>query len=106
MVGLNVIANHLDSFKRTVGPGAPAIDYAGFTGGYYKWKTYTNLSYQVGPALAGLRWRYLSSAEAQDYLVTPCTSRALLRRHSVLPSLRLLFDLAGERDAAGSRRHR
>jgi outer membrane receptor protein involved in Fe transport len=74
---LNVIANYLDSFKRRVAPGSPSIDYAGFAGGYYKWKIFTNASYQVGPVLAGVRWRHLTGATPQDYLVSPCAATAV-----------------------------
>jgi len=74
VLGLNVIVNYLDSFRRQVGPGAPELEYVGFAGGYYRWKTYTNLSYQVGPAVAGLRWRHLPSVRPQDYLVSACKS--------------------------------
>jgi outer membrane receptor protein involved in Fe transport len=73
-VGLNTIVNYLDSFTRRVGPGAPTLQYAGFNGGYFRWKTFTDLSYSVGGATLGLRWRYLSPTKTQDYLVTPCTS--------------------------------
>ncbi|MEH3105774.1 MAG: TonB-dependent receptor [Sphingomonas fennica] len=71
---LNVVANYLDQFDRRVAPGAPTIDYAGFAGGYFRWKLFTTGSYQLGPVLAGLRWRHLTSATAQDYLVSRCTT--------------------------------
>jgi iron complex outermembrane recepter protein len=74
MVGLNIIVNYLDSFDRQVGPGAPSLSYVGFAGGYYRWKSYTNLTYQVGPAMAGLRWHHLPSVKPQDYLVSSCTT--------------------------------
>jgi outer membrane receptor protein involved in Fe transport len=74
IAGVNLVVNYLDSFKRRVGPGAPEIDYTGFAGGYYEWKSYMNFTYAVGPAAAGLRWRHLPSVKAQDYLVAPCTA--------------------------------
>ncbi|MEJ0037706.1 MAG: TonB-dependent receptor [Gammaproteobacteria bacterium] len=73
-VGVNLVVNYLDSFKRKVGPGAPEIDYTGFAGGYYEWKSYLNFTYQMGPVGGGLRWRHLPSVKAQDYLVAPCTA--------------------------------
>ncbi|MDB5684974.1 MAG: hypothetical protein JWM75_2672, partial [Sphingomonas bacterium] len=74
---LNVVANYLDSFKRRVAPGSPSIDYAGFSGGYFKWKIFTSASYQVGGVLAGLRWRHLTPTQATDYLVSPCAANAI-----------------------------
>ena len=74
VAGVNLVVNYLDSFKRQVGPGAPSLDYTGFAGGYYEWKSYMNFTYAVGPAAGGLRWRHLPSVKPQDYLVAPCTS--------------------------------
>ncbi|MBX5461851.1 MAG: TonB-dependent receptor [Steroidobacteraceae bacterium] len=74
VAGVDLVVNYLDSFKRRVGPGAPLLDYAGFAGGYYEWKSYTNFSYTVGDLATGLRWRHLPSVRAQDYLVAPCTA--------------------------------
>jgi iron complex outermembrane receptor protein len=74
VAGVNLVVNYLDSFKRRVGPGAPLLDYTGFAGGYYEWKSYINFSYAVGPVAGGLRWRHLPSVKAQDYLVAPCTA--------------------------------
>jgi iron complex outermembrane receptor protein len=74
VAGVNLVVNYLDSFKRRVGPGAPLLDYKGFAGGYYEWKSYLNFSYAVGPVAGGLRWRHLPSVKAQDYLVAPCTA--------------------------------
>lgn len=74
IAGVNLVVNYLDSFKRRVGPGAPSLDYTGFAGGYYEWKSYMNFSYAVGPVSGGLRWRHLPSVKAQDYLVAPCTA--------------------------------
>ena len=74
VAGVNLVVNYLDSFKRRVGPGAPLLDYTGFAGGYYEWKSYMNFTYAVGPASAGLRWRHLPSVKPQDYLVAPCTA--------------------------------
>lgn len=74
VAGVDLIVNYLDTFKRRVGPGAPLLDYTGFAGGYFDWKSYTNFSYSVGPLATGLRWRYLPSVKPQDYLVAPCTA--------------------------------
>ena len=74
---LNAVANYLDYFKRRVAPGSPSIDYAGFAGGYFKWKLFTSASYQVGPVLGGLRWRHMTGVKPQDYLVSPCAATAL-----------------------------
>jgi len=74
VAGVNVVMNYLDSFKRRVGPGAPLLDYTGFAGGYYEWKSFTTFSYATGPVAGGLRWRHLPSVKAQDYLVAPCTA--------------------------------
>lgn len=90
-VGLNGIVNYLDSFKRQVGPGAPTLDYAGYTGGYFRWKTYTTLSYSLRGAEIGLRWKYLSPAKTQDYIVTACKSTTCF---ADTPSYNL-FDLYG-----------
>jgi outer membrane receptor protein involved in Fe transport len=73
-VGLSAIVNYLDSFTRQVGPGAPKLEYAGFTGGYFRWKTFTDLSYSLEGATVGTRWRHLPSVTPQDYLVSPCTA--------------------------------
>jgi iron complex outermembrane recepter protein len=73
---LNMVVNRLDSFERRVAPGAPDIEYAGFAGGYFEWKTYTNVAYAWGDAMAGLRWRHLSGVKPQDYLVAPCSPTA------------------------------
>ncbi len=73
-VGINANVNYLDSFKRKVGPGAPTLEYAGFNGGYFRWKSFTDVSYTLGDAVLGLRWRYLAPTKTQDYLVTPCTA--------------------------------
>lgn len=85
------IVNYLDSFVRQVGPGAPEIDYAGYTGGYFRWKTLTNLSYSLEQATIGLRWRHLDGAKTQDYIVTPCPPTAT-RCFANTPSYDL-FDL-------------
>jgi iron complex outermembrane receptor protein len=74
IAGVNLVVNYLDSFKRRVGPGAPLLDYTGFAGGYYEWKSYMNFTYAVGPVGGGLRWRHLPSVKPQDYLVAPCTA--------------------------------
>ncbi|MEJ1964875.1 MAG: TonB-dependent receptor [Gammaproteobacteria bacterium] len=74
VAGVNLVVNYLDSFKRRVGPGAPELDYTGFAGGYYEWKSYMNFTYAVGPVSGGLRWRHLPSVKPQDYLVAPCTA--------------------------------
>lgn len=71
-MGVNTMVNYLDSFTRRVGPGAPTLEYAGFNGGYFRWKTFTDISYTLGDGTLGLRWRYLSPTKTQDYLVTPC----------------------------------
>ena len=76
-LGVGTVINYLDEFTRRVAPGAPDIDYAGFAGGYYDWKAFSSVSYAVGPAAAGVRWRHLSSAKAQDYLVAPCSPTAV-----------------------------
>jgi iron complex outermembrane recepter protein len=74
VAGVNLVVNYLDSFKRRVGPGAPLLDYTGFAGGYYEWKSYMNFTYAVGPVSGGLRWRHLPGVKPQDYLVAPCTA--------------------------------
>jgi len=74
VAGINLVVNYLDSFKRRVGPGAPTLDYTGFAGGYYEWKSYLNLTYGLGPVTGGLRWRHLPEVKPQDYLVAPCTA--------------------------------
>jgi len=70
--GISTVVNYLDSFTRRVGPGAPTLEYAGYTGGYFRWKSFSDFSYTVDGAQLGLRWRHLSKAKTQDYLVTPC----------------------------------
>ncbi len=76
-LGVNTVINYLDEFTRRVAPGAPDIDYAGFAGGYYEWKMFSGVNYTVGPVAGGVRWRHLSSAKAQDYLVAPCSPTAV-----------------------------
>ena len=73
-LGINAVVNYLDSFTRRVGPGAPTLEYAGYTGGYFRWKSFSDFSYTLGVAQLGLRWRHLDKAKTQDYLVTPCKS--------------------------------
>jgi len=58
-IGLNVVANYLDSFKRTLAPGFPELDYAGKNGGYFEWKTFTTLTYDIAPVNVGIRHRFL-----------------------------------------------
>lgn len=73
---VNTVLNYLDTFKRRVAPGTPDIEYAGFAGGYFDYKAYTNVAYAWGDALVGMRWRHLSSVKPQDYLVAPCSPEA------------------------------
>ncbi|MET0280334.1 MAG: TonB-dependent receptor [Steroidobacteraceae bacterium] len=72
--GVSTVINYLDSFKRRVGPGAPLLDYVGFAGGYYEYKTFTTFSYQWAALDGGVRWRHLPSVKPQDYLVAPCSA--------------------------------
>jgi len=60
-LGLNVVANYLDSFKQSLASGFPFIEYAGTTGGYFRWKTFTTLSYKLEQVGIGVRHRFLSS---------------------------------------------
>jgi len=72
-LGFNLIANYLDSFKRSVAPGARWYEYADSTGGYFKQKWYTTLSYDLAPVQFGLRWRYVDSVRDSTRVITPCT---------------------------------
>lgn len=76
-LGVNTVINYLDTFTRRVAPGSPDIDYTGFSGGYYEWKTFTGVGYAVGPVAGGFRWRHLSGAKPQDYLVSSCSPTAI-----------------------------
>jgi len=76
-LGVGTVVNYLDEFTRRVAPGAPDIDYAGFSGGYYKWKAFSSLSYGIGQFAGGVRWRHLSDAKATDYLVSACSPTAV-----------------------------
>lgn len=64
-IGLNVVANYLDTFKRTLAPGFPELEYAGTVGGYFKWKTYTTLTYDISHFVIGVRHRFLDSVDTE-----------------------------------------
>lgn len=63
-IGLNLLVNYLDSFERQLAPGFPTLDYAGTNGGYFRWKTFTTLSYEWNGIDAGLRHRFFSAVAA------------------------------------------
>jgi len=61
MLRLDVVASYLDTFKRSLAPGFPELEYADTPGGYFEWKTYSTLSYDFAGAVVGLRHRFLDS---------------------------------------------
>jgi len=70
-VGLNVVVNYLDSFKISQAPGSPFFEYAGATGGYFRWKTFTTLSYTIGDVLVGVRHHFLGGVDDSSCRTLP-----------------------------------
>ncbi len=90
-IAINSAVSYLDTFKIQALPGAPTYDYAGSigvgvdaTGGiaHPKWKAITSLTYTLGQASLGLRWRYLDSMINSAKVVSPAsTTRGVAAYH-------------------------
>ena len=79
--GVNILANHLRSFRIQTAPGADALEYAGHSGGgfgqqgaYFSWKLFTNFTYSVGDAVLGLRWQHLSAVRNVAKVTAPAST--------------------------------
>lgn len=81
----NVAFNYLQFYDVVNAPGAPVVHYADTIGGslgsppygaQFKWKLYSTLGYNVGPATVSLGWRHLPSVQ-NIALATNPNSKAL-----------------------------
>jgi outer membrane receptor protein involved in Fe transport len=82
-IAFNSAVSYLDSFKIQALPGATTYDYAGTIGtgvestagtAHPKWKAVTSLSYSIGGASLGLRWRYIDKMGASARVVSPTST--------------------------------
>jgi iron complex outermembrane recepter protein len=72
-VNLSAVANYLETFKRSAAPGLPFLEYAGTTGGYFKWKTFTTLSFSTDTFTIGARHRYLDGTRDSSTIANPAS---------------------------------
>ena len=66
-VALNFVGSYLDSYKRAVNPTAPFIEQADTTGGFFRFRGNTSLSYSAAAYSIGLRWRHFDSVHDVSY---------------------------------------
>jgi outer membrane receptor protein involved in Fe transport len=75
-LSVNFLGTWLDKFVIQTFGSAPALDFAGSTQGSItnsvlpKWKSVTSLTYRLGSASLGLRWRYLASVHDVSHVTT------------------------------------
>jgi outer membrane receptor protein involved in Fe transport len=84
---LNSQLNHIFSYQQQVAPGQPQLEYAGHTG-YYDWRLFNTLSYQVGAVNVGLRWQRMSAVEALAKVTSPTSTNPDISAYDY-------FDLTG-----------
>ncbi len=103
-IALNAAVSYTDSFKVQALPGAPTYDYAGSIGtgvestagtAHPTWKSITSLTYSVGGASIGMRWRYIDSMIASAKVVSPASTARGVDAYNVF-DLNLRFE-AGEK---------
>jgi outer membrane receptor protein involved in Fe transport len=75
---LNLVANFTDSYRVQLLPGSAWQEYAGAIDGTQgaglplpDWKLLTTLTYSVGPAELGVRWRHLPSMKDVTSVTRP-----------------------------------
>jgi iron complex outermembrane receptor protein len=78
-LGFHVSGTWLMSYKLQSAPGAAIFDYSGTgstggtTGSYYRYRTLSGLSYDIGPASVELDWTHLPSIKNTVAASTPTT---------------------------------
>ncbi|WP_056531217.1 TonB-dependent receptor domain-containing protein [Sphingomonas sp. Leaf339] len=91
-IALNSAVSYTDSFKIQALPGAPTYDYAGSIGtgvesvagtAHPRWKSITSLTYSLGGASLGMRWRYISSMKASARVVSPTSTTRGVDKYNV-----------------------
>jgi outer membrane receptor protein involved in Fe transport len=96
-LAFNLIGNYLTQMEVELLPGDPFRNLRGSIGdqsitnvgnAFAKWKTFSTLSYSVGPAEASLRWRYIGGMIDQS-----CIGRATCT--AVSPGATSYYDLTG-----------
>ncbi|MGI4878849.1 MAG: TonB-dependent receptor domain-containing protein [Janthinobacterium lividum] len=82
-VSLNVVGNYLNSYKSAPLEVLAEQEYAGTFGpsnenglqsGQYRWKTFTSLTYGVGPATLTLQWQHLPSIKPVEAVLNPTST--------------------------------
>lgn len=80
-IHVNVATSYVSKFDVQNLPDSPTLEYAGTTGNNVlprgaipEWKGTTTLTYQLGPANLGVRWRYIDSVEDGSIATTPDTT--------------------------------
>jgi iron complex outermembrane receptor protein len=91
-IALNTAVSYLESFKIQALPGAPSYDYAGSIGtgvettaglAHPEWKSVTSLTYSLGGASLGLRWRYIDSMISSAKVVNPASTTRGVKAYNV-----------------------
>lgn len=100
---LNAAVSFLDHYRVQILPGAPFVEYAGTIDGTQaavtppiglplpKYKIFGNLSYSVGPATLGFRWRHLPSMRDVTSVTRPASPAPGVPSYDI-------FDLNGRWD--------
>jgi outer membrane receptor protein involved in Fe transport len=82
-LSLNTAVSYLDKFSIQALPGAPTYDYAGSTGvgvettaglAHPRWKSITSLTYSLGQASIGFRWRFIDKMINSAKVVNPTST--------------------------------
>jgi iron complex outermembrane recepter protein len=86
-LGFNVSGTWLMSFKQQTAPSAAVVQLAG-TGGttgssYFSYRTFTGLSYEVGPASVELQWTHLPTIENSIAASQPNTTVQPARQYNL-----------------------
>jgi len=78
---INSLTNNIRSFTIQIVPGAPKLQYAGFSGGgfgqqgaYFDWKFFNTFTYEIGPATFGLRWQRLNDVRNVAKVTAPTST--------------------------------
>jgi len=96
-VDINAALSYQDSFKIQSLPGAPSYDYAGSIGtgvestagiAHPRWKSVTSLTYTLGKASLGLRWRFIDKMKSSAQVVSPASTTRGVKSYNI-------FDLNG-----------
>ncbi len=91
-IALNAAVSYTDQFKIQALPGAPTYDYAGSIGtgvettagtSHPRWKSITSLTYTLGGASLGMRWRYISAMKASARVVSPTSTTRGVDKYNV-----------------------